>query len=111
MAMLMLLMLHALILICHRFKWLLFNFSMVLGVEEERQNQKQTLVIQRDQYLQKRAKLQKDLTQLKSQRTDLLHDNLPETDRLLKENSKLQVRFFYRESGKFSPAGKLFYQI
>lgn len=64
------------------------------AIEKELLQQKITLSKQREEYLKKGIILNRELELLKSQKKELVGDKTRDSEKLLKENNKLQV-FFY----------------
>jgi len=53
--------------------------------------QKQTLAIQREEYVRKKMLISRELQLLRDQETELLDEKSRDNERILKENNKLQV--------------------
>ena len=62
-----------------------------LAVKNELIQQKQTLAKQREEYVKKRAIIAHELDLLREQEEELLQERSRDSERILKENHKLQV--------------------
>lgn len=74
-------------------KYLIYLFQIFSAIEKELLQQKITLSKQRDEYLRKGIILNRELELLKEQKKELVGDKTRDSEKLLKENNKLQVCF------------------
>lgn len=65
--------------------------SFCLAIENELKQQRKSLAKQREEYYIKSRTLRKELELLHDQKKELLAEKLPENEKILKENQKLQV--------------------
>ena len=64
---------------------------MCSAIKNEMIQQKQTLAIQREEYVRKKMLISRELQLLRDQETELLDEKSRDNERILKENNKLQV--------------------
>lgn len=67
----------------------------VAAIERELRTQKQNLVAQRDDYIRKSKVFERELGLLRTQEEELSAESTRENERIIQENHKLQVCFYF----------------